>query len=127
MKELRELTDLQIRILEVLWDRGEATVREVHRRLEPETGLAVKTIGTLLYRLEKQGVLTYSKDGREYRYRARVTRKQVRSAAVSGLVGGLFRGELPAMVSHALEVGDVAPGDVERIREMIARFEERDR
>ncbi|MFW6078257.1 MAG: BlaI/MecI/CopY family transcriptional regulator [Gemmatimonadota bacterium] len=124
MKDPRELTDRQIEILDILWERGEATANEVHAALERSTGLTRKTIGTLLHRLERQGVLAYRKDGREYRYRPRLSREDVRRAAVDGLVGGLFRGELPAMVSHALEAGEVDADDVRRIRELIDEWTE---
>ncbi|MBW3672027.1 MAG: BlaI/MecI/CopY family transcriptional regulator, partial [Acidobacteria bacterium] len=62
--------------------------------------------GTLLHRLEKQGVVTHSEVGREYVYRACVTRDEVQQAAVQGMVGQLFDGELPALVAtSSLELG----------------------
>ena len=122
MKELHRLTDLQIEVLAVLWKRGEATVAEVHQALEPSTGLARKTIGTLLFRLEQQGVIAHREDGREYLYRARVTREQVERAAVGSVLGRLFGGDVAAMVSHALRAEEVEPGDVERVREMLERW-----
>jgi BlaI family transcriptional regulator, penicillinase repressor len=118
-RKLAELTDLQLAILDVLWERGEATVREVHERLEPSTRLARKTIGTLLHRLEKQHVLAFRTDGREYWYRPTVTREQVRAARVERLVGGLFGGDLPAMVSFAIGRGDVDAHDLARIRALL--------
>ena len=122
MKELHRLTDLQIEILAVLWKRGEATVADVHQVLEPETGLARKTIGTLLFRLEQQGVVAHREEGREYLYRACVTREQVERAAVGSVLGRLFRGDVAAMVSHALSAEEVEPGDVERVKEMLERW-----
>ena len=122
MKELHRLTDLQIEVLGVLWKRGEATVAEVHQALEPATGLARKTIGTLLFRLEQQGVIAHREDGREYLYRACVTREQVERAAVGSVLGRLFGGDVAAMVSHALRAEEVEPGDVERVREMLERW-----
>jgi predicted transcriptional regulator len=122
MKELHRLTDLQIEVLGVLWKRGEATVAEVHQALEPATGLARKTIGTLLFRLEQQGVIAHREDGREYLYRSCVTREQVERAAVGSVLGRLFGGDVAAMVSHALRAEEVEPGDVERVREMLERW-----
>ena len=119
MKDLHRLTDLQVDILRVLWKRGEATVGEVHQALEDETRLARKTVGTLLFRLERQGVIGHREEGREYVYRARVTREQVERAAVGSVLGRLFRGDVAAMVSHALRAEEVAPGDVDRLREML--------
>lgn len=122
MKELHRLTDLQIEVLGVLWKKGEATVADVHQALEADTGLARKTIGTLLFRLEQQGVIAHREEGREYLYRACVTREQVERAAVGSVLGRLFRGDVAAMVSHALRAEEVEPGDVERVREMLERW-----
>lgn len=122
MKELHRLTDLQIDVLRVLWKRGEATVGEVHQALEEKTRLARKTVGTLLFRLEQQGVIAHREEGREYVYAARVTREQVERAAVGSVLGRLFGGDVAAMVSHALRAEEVAPGDVDRLREMLARW-----
>jgi predicted transcriptional regulator len=119
LKKLRDLTDLQLAILAALWERGEATAREVHATLLPATGLARGTIGTLLHRLERQGVLTHRSEGREYLYRAAVSREAVQAARLAGLVGGLFDGDLASMVSFAVSKREVAPADLARIRELI--------
>lgn len=118
-KDLARLSAHQIAILGVLWDHGEATVREVHEVLEPETGHARKTTGTLMHRLEKEGVITHREDGREFVYRACVRREEVQEATVRGVVGHLFQRELPALVSYALQADDVAPEDLVRIRALI--------
>jgi len=122
VNQLHRLTDLQTEVLGVLWSRGEATVADVHQALEPRTGLARKTIGTLLFRLERQGVIGHREEGREYVYSARVSREQVERATVGSVLGRLFRGDVAAMVSHALRADEVEPGDVERLREMLDRW-----
>lgn len=118
-KELHRLTDLQLEIMNVVWARGEATVAEVHGALEERLGLARKTVGTLLFRLEGQGVLTHREEGREYVYAAAVSRDAVERATVGSVLRRIFHGNLAAMVSHALDAEDVKPGDVERLRRML--------
>jgi predicted transcriptional regulator len=121
-KEIHKLTELQIEILSFLWARGEATVAEVHDALGDRLGLARKTVGTLLFRLESQGVLTHREDGREYVYRATVSRDAVERATVGSVLRRLFRGDVTAMVSHTLEADEVGPADVERLRRMLERW-----
>ncbi len=123
-KQLDELTDLQVRILDVLWEHGGTTANDVHARLEAETGLTRKTIGTLLFRLEKQGIVGHRSDGREYVYVPRVTREQVRRTTMRSVLGRLFSGELPAMVSYALESGEADAADLARIRRILEEWEE---
>ncbi|HVS04264.1 MAG TPA: BlaI/MecI/CopY family transcriptional regulator [Thermoanaerobaculia bacterium] len=123
MKELHALTDLQLAILDVLWRRGEATASEVHEELVDSLGLARKTVGTLLTRLEKQRVLTHRSAGREFVYRAAVTRREVGRATVRNVLQRLFHGSLPALVNQALESEEVKPGDVQRVQELIAAWQ----
>lgn len=119
MKRPHDLTDQQLAILDVLWTRGEVTANEVHEALAGRTGLARGTVGTMLHRLERQGVIAHRADGREFLYRARVTREAVMAARLDGLLGGLFQGDLAAMVSFAVSQSETKPGDVARLRRML--------
>ena len=122
-KNLHELTDLQLLLMQEVWKRGRASVTAVHEAVAEETGLAKKTIGTMMARLEKQGLLTHRTEGREFIYEATVTRVEVGRAKMKNALDGLFGGSLPALVSHALEAKDVSRGDVERVRALIADWE----
>jgi predicted transcriptional regulator len=127
LKELHDLTDLQLAILREVWRRKRATVTDVHEALVDETGLAKKTIGTMMTRLEKQGFLEHSAEGREFVYEPTVSEEEVGRAKVRNIVDRLFGGSVTALVSHALEAKDVKPGDVERVRALIAEFEQKDK
>ena len=126
MKELHSLTDLQLAIMDAVWRRGEATASEVHQDVVDSTGIARKTVGTLLTRLENQGVLAHRVDGREFVYRPAVTRQEVRRATVHNVIQTLFHGSLPALVSQALESEEVAAGDLQKVEELIAGWRQRD-
>ena len=114
-----ELTELQLAIMRVLWMHGEAAVSLVHAEAEPERGLALTTVATLLTRLEKAGLVARRQVGRHYRYRALVTEEEVRRSMISGLADRLFHGDVTALVSHLLAVGDINPGDLDRARRLI--------
>jgi predicted transcriptional regulator len=117
------LTDLQLAIMRVLWDRAEATVVEVQTRLRPERDLAQTTIATLLSRLEKRGVVEHRLDGRQFVYRPLVTEQEVRRSMVSELTTLLFDGSPEALMSHLLRSREMAPGDLDRVKRMIADAE----
>lgn len=124
-KSLHELTDLQLSIMQEVWSREAATVTDVHEALLAATGLAKKTIGTMMARLEKQGLLVHRAEGREFVYEATVSRDEVGRAKMRSALDHLFGGSLPALVSHALEAKDVAPGDVKRVRSLIEEWEKK--
>lgn len=121
MKDPADITPLQTRILEVLWESRIGTVGEVHEALARETGLARNTIGTMLVRMKEYGWLERTKRGREYVYRPAVARTDVRASKVGRLVRSLFHDDIASLMSHALEEGDWAEEDLERIAERIAR------
>jgi BlaI family transcriptional regulator, penicillinase repressor len=126
-KALHGLTDLQLQILGAVWDRGEATVAEVHGAIEAGPALARKTVGTMLLRLEQQGLLDHREEGREYVYRATVSREEVQRATVGNVLARLFRGDVTSLLSQALRADEVRPGDVDRVRDMLADFDAKKR
>ena len=117
------LTDLQLAIMRILWDRAEATVLEVQNRLRPERDLAQTTIATLLSRLEKRGVIEHRLEGRQFVYRALVTESEVRRSMVSELTTLLFDGSSAALMTHLLRSREMNPGDLDRVKRMIAEAE----
>ena len=117
------LTDLQLAIMRVLWDRGEATVLEVQERLRPERDLAQTTIATLLSRLEKRSVIEHRSEGRQFVYRPLVSEQEVRRSMVSELTTLLFDGSSAALMSHLLHAREMEPGDLDRVKRMIADTE----
>lgn len=119
MSETHQLTALQLSMLRVLWERGEATVTDIWDALHEERGLAQTTLATMLSRLEKRGVVTHRMQARQFVYRPLVTESEVRHSMVSELTSRLFEGNVPALVSHLLTAQDVSPGDRKRIREML--------
>ena len=78
MGEAQPLTDLQLAILRVLWDRGTATAAEITEALKESRGLAQQTIATILTRLEKRGIVTHETRQRQYIYTAVLSEPEVR-------------------------------------------------
>lgn len=113
------LTGLQLSILDVLWDREEATTQDVWEHLNRDRTLALTTVATLLSRLERKSVLTHRRDGRQYVYRATVTRSEVRCSKVRELTATLFGGDATALLSHLVWADEVEADELELIRELI--------
>lgn len=109
--------------MRILWERAEATVLDVQTRLRPERDLAQTTIATLLSRLEKRGVVEHRLDGRQFVYRPLVTEQDVRRSMVSELTTLLFDGSSAALMTHLLRSREMEPGDLDRVKRMIAEAE----
>ena len=116
-----QLSDLQLGLLRILWDRGEATATDVHAALvEQDRELAPTTVSTMLSRLEKKGIITHRAEGRQYIYRALVGESEVRRSMLARLTDYVFRGDVSALVSHLVEGRDVDPDDVARVKQLLA-------
>jgi predicted transcriptional regulator len=126
METSHHLGDLQLAIMRVLWGHGEATVSDVHETLEPERGLALTTIATMLTKMEKKGVVGHRAEGRRFIYRPLVSEGQVRRSMVSDLTSQLFRGDVTALVNHLLSEHDIDSGELAQLRKMIASRERKE-
>lgn len=113
------LGDLQLAIMRVLWGRGEATVADVHEALEPERGLALTTIATMLMKMEKKGVVNHRAEGRRFIYQPLVSEGQVTHSMVADLTSQLFRGDVTAFVNHLLKEHDIDSSELAQLRRLI--------
>ncbi len=118
----RNLGDLQLAILRVLWQRGEAAVAEVHDALH-ERGLALTTIATMLRKMEDKALVSHRENGRQFLYRAEVEPDAVQRNLVGDLVGKLFDGDPLALVNHLLRAGDIELEELDELRRKVADAE----
>jgi BlaI family penicillinase repressor len=123
MPETHQLTDLQISLMRVLWDRGQATVAEICDAVRSERGLALTTVATLLSRLEKRGIVSHETRARQFVYQALVTEADIRRSMVHELTEQLFDGDVAALMSHLLTAREISPGDLNRIKAMLAEHQ----
>ena len=123
MSETQQITDLQLAILRVLWDRGTATAGEITEALRSTRGLAHQTIATILSRLERRGVVGHVTRNRQYVYSAVLTEPEARRGMLSELTDRLFEGDVAALVSHLLSGREIAPGDLARVKALLAAHE----
>ncbi len=119
------LTDLQLAIVRVLWDRGECTVAVTQAALLPERPLAQTTVATILTRLEKRNVVAHRPNGRQFVYRALVTEGDVRLSMVRELTDMLFGGSSAALINHVLLDRGVTDQDLGELRRIVAAAGER--
>ena len=114
-----DLSDLQLAIMRVLWDRGEASAAQVQQTLDRTRKLAITTVSTLLARLEKKGVISHRSEGRTFVYRPRVSELEMRRRTISSVIRNLFRGNPSEVVGQILSERDVSEEDLARMKELI--------
>ena len=119
MPERHDLTELQLSILRLLWQRGEATVAELWEALYDERRLAQTTVATLVARLQRRGIVARRTRDRQFLYRATITESDVRHSMVSELTERLFAGDRTELVNHLVSASDMSPGDLARLKQIL--------
>ncbi|HAB18609.1 MAG TPA: BlaI/MecI/CopY family transcriptional regulator [Verrucomicrobiota bacterium] len=123
-KPLR-LGELQLRILEVLWEKSETSVAQVHESLKPERDLAYTTVATMLRKMEARGLVRHREEGRAFLYRAAVQADAVTRSAGDHLVERLFEGSLASAVSHLLTTREVSRDELDQLEKLIKQAKRR--
>ena len=106
-------------IMQVLWDRNEATVAEVREALLPDRQLAYTTVGTMLTKMENNGQVAHRSDGRVNIYRASIKPEQVKRTMLSDLAARLFSGSVTDVVCHLLDGQPVSRKELAELRKLI--------
>ena len=117
--ESTPLTDAQREIMEIVWERGEATVTEVRDQLASRRELARNTVQTMIVRLEDRGWLKHRVDGRTFYYSAERPKSASLGAKVAQLVDRFFAGSPEQMVNALMDYRGLTADEADRIRRMI--------
>ena len=114
------LGDLESDIMTVVWEKGEATVQDVQRALEPRRPLAYTTIMTVMSRLAHKGLLQRHKEGRAYVYAPAASQEKLAGSQLRSLVRRLYDGATGKAIAHLLETGEeISPEELERLEALI--------
>ena len=121
-KRSPNLTEGELRLMDVLWDKGTATVAEVADALPKELGLAYNTVLTTMRILEDKGYLEHvkAKEGRAFIYRPLVGRNEAGRNAVRYLVSRFFRNSPELLVVNLLKDEELSEKELGRIRQLLS-------
>ena len=96
----RDLPELELECMKVLWDNGPLTVRDIREGLLPRRALAYTTVLTVLDRLARKGIVSRRKWGRAHVYDAVYTQAAAREAALARLLEHYFGGSRELLLAH---------------------------
>lgn len=113
------LMEAEQRIMRVLWEKGEASVREVTEALKDSHGAAYTTVLTQLRILTEKGYVIPRQEGRAFIYRPLVSRSEARSQALKQLLGQFFEGSPEALAQHLMKDTDLSIDELAAIRQRI--------
>ena len=110
---------VQLKIVQVLWQKGRANAREITDVLNSQEPIAHSTVQTLLRKLEAKGAVGHDVEDRTFIFYPLVQEDYVKRGAISELVDRVFAGSAAGLVTHLLENGPVSGEELAQIRELI--------
>ncbi|HSU14352.1 BlaI/MecI/CopY family transcriptional regulator [Longimicrobium sp.] len=113
------LTDRELDVMSILWQRGSGTVAEVRKALADR--LAYTTVLWALQTLEEKGHVRHEKEGRAYRYLPVVRQETAGGSALNRLVEKVFHGSASMLLAQLVSERDLPPEELQRMRELLDR------
>lgn len=123
MADTPEPTERELQILKVLWDRGEATVREVHETLPDDVAIVQNTVQAFLRLMEEKGLVAHRTEGRTFVYRPTAPGDKTKKNLLSGLLDSVFDGALDQLVASAFEAKKPSREELAALRALLAQAE----
>ena len=114
-----QLGRVQLLIMQVLWDKGQATAREITDAISQREAIAHSTVQTLLRGLEEKEAVAHKAEGRTFVFYPLVKEKQFKDTATRDLVERVFAGDAANLMAHLLNDKKVSRKEIDQIREMI--------
>jgi len=115
------LTEAELRIMDVLWQKGPATVQQVLDWLPEKPALAYNSVLTTIRILEKKGYVEHEKDGRAHIYAPIIDRKEATRTEIRHLAGRFFKSSEDLLMLSLLEDRGLDASELKRLREMLER------
>jgi BlaI family transcriptional regulator, penicillinase repressor len=114
----------ELEVAQLVWQLGQASVRQVLDVLPAQRGLDFKTVQTYLRRLEAKGYLRSRREGRAKVYVARVRPEQVVREVIDDFVHRLFGGETIPLFQHLINDRGLSDAEIGELRAMLDRLED---
>ncbi|KAA5536404.1 BlaI/MecI/CopY family transcriptional regulator [Taibaiella lutea] len=109
-------TDSEMEILNILWDKGTATVRDIHEVLEKQKPSGYTTTLKLMQIMFEKGMLTREAQGKMHVYSAVIKREKAREQVVQKMIDTMFSGSASQLVMQALGNHTSSPKELEEIK-----------
>lgn len=113
------LTEAELRLMDVLWQKGSATVQQVLDALTQKPALAYNSVLTTIRVLENKGYVEHMKEGRAHIYRPMVERKQATRSEIRHLVNRFFGNSHELLVLNILEDRGLEAKELKRLRQLL--------
>jgi predicted transcriptional regulator len=120
-RQVPKPTEFELEILGVLWEKTNATVRDVHETLRQHRALGYTSVLKTLQIMTNKGLVTRVESGKAHTYSSAVAQQDTQSRLLQDLSTRLFSGSTMQLAMHALSMQQPSSAELEKIRELIKR------
>lgn len=124
-KKSSTLTEAELRLMEVLWQNGPATVHQLLEGLASKLTLAYNSVLTTIRILEKKGYVQHLKEGRAHVYMPLVGRQEATRFEIKNLVGKFFKNSHELLLLNILEDKTISADELKRLNQLLQAGKER--
>jgi predicted transcriptional regulator len=115
------MTDRQFAVLQVLWEHGPLTVRQVLERMPGGGRQPYTTVLGMLQTMEKAGLVRHEEEGQTYRYAPAVSRQAALGTLLRDFVARFFRGSAEDLVLGLVDANELSAADLREIEGRLGR------
>lgn len=117
--EEKLLTEVELKLMKILWVLGEGTINDVLAALPPERKLAYTSVSTIIRILEQKNIVASEKHGRSHLYRPLLTKERYEEKSLGHLVNNVFDGAPASLVRSLLQTKGLKKSELSEIRQLL--------
>jgi predicted transcriptional regulator len=115
----RQLTDVELELMQIVWRLGECSIRDVFEALPKGRDLAYTTVATMMKILEQKGAVTSQKKDRTITVKPRIERSDYEAASLKHLNERVFEGNATSMVTRLLNDSELTVDELRALRKLL--------
>lgn len=118
-------TESELEILQIMWSKGQCTVRDVHEELEKTKDAGYTTTLKLMQIMFEKGLVSRDSSEKTHKYTALFTREQAQKTALDKIIATVFKGSASDLVMQALGQHQTSKEEIDAIKKYLEQFEQR--
>ncbi len=125
MENIIKPTDSELEILNILWEKGQATVKEVNEEINKTKESGYTTTLKLLQIMHEEGLVSRYPTGKQHVYQAKIEEEKAQKDILNGFMQNLYRGNAMKMVMQILGNHNTTKDELEQLRQVINSLEQK--
>ncbi|MBK0377878.1 BlaI/MecI/CopY family transcriptional regulator [Mucilaginibacter segetis] len=120
-------TESELEILQIIWKKGECTVRDVHEELAKNKESGYTTTLKLMQIMHEKGLVQRNTDAKTHLYKAVISREQAQQGALEKIISTVFKGSTSDLIIQALGQHKASKDEIDAIKKYLNQFDQPDK